>query len=192
MPPKAKFTKDKIISAALEIVRRDGAGALTARALGAELNSSARPLFTVFDSMEQIRAGVLKFAESVYARYVDEGLKEQLAFKGVGKAYIRFAAAEPRLFQLLFMSGREQVPEPATVLPLIEENYQRILQSVQTAYGLNEQLAARVYRHMWIYSHGIAVLIATRMCAFTADGISEMLTEAFKGIIANIKESKND
>lgn len=187
MPPKAKFTKDKIISAALEIVRRDGAGALTARALGAELNSSARPLFTVFDSMEQIRAGVLKFAEGVYAQYVDEGLKEQLAFKGVGKAYIRFAAAEPRLFQLLFMSGREQVPEPATVLPLIEENYQRILQSVQTAYGLNEQLAARVYRHMWIYSHGIAVLIATGMCEFSQEQISNMLTEVCVSLIRKIK-----
>lgn len=63
---------------------------------------------------------------------------------------------------------------------------------MQTAYGLEAQLAARVYRHMWIYSHGIAVLIATRMCAFTPDGISDMLTEAFKGIITNIKESKND
>ena len=35
MPPKAKFTKNEIINAGLEIVRRDGFEALTARALGA-------------------------------------------------------------------------------------------------------------------------------------------------------------
>lgn len=187
MPPKAKFTKDEILSAALAVVKKNGAESLTARSLGAELKSSPRPLFTVFDGMQDIRAGVLKLAKGVYAQYVEEGLKEPIAFKGAGTAYIRFAAAEPRLFQLLFMCERESVPEPSTVLPAIEENYSRILQSVQTAYGLDEQTAERVYRHMWIYTHGVAVLIATRVCAFTADEISKMLTEAFKGIIASIK-----
>ena len=48
MPPKAKFTKAEIIEAALNIVRADGYEALTSRALGTYLGSSARPIFTVF------------------------------------------------------------------------------------------------------------------------------------------------
>ena len=52
MPPKAKFTKTEIIEAALNIVRTDGYEALTSRALGIYLGSSARPIFTVFKNME--------------------------------------------------------------------------------------------------------------------------------------------
>ncbi len=44
MPPKAKFTKGEIVTASLAIVREQGAAALTSRALGARLGSSACPL----------------------------------------------------------------------------------------------------------------------------------------------------
>ena len=51
MPPKAKFTRDEVIQAGLNIVREHGMGALSARALGAKLGSSARPVFTVFQRL---------------------------------------------------------------------------------------------------------------------------------------------
>ena len=51
MPPKSKFTEEEIISAALAIVERDGIDGLTARELGKSLGSSARPIFTVYDSI---------------------------------------------------------------------------------------------------------------------------------------------
>ncbi len=45
MPPKVRFTKDEIISAALTLVREEGLPCLTARALAARLGSSAKPIF---------------------------------------------------------------------------------------------------------------------------------------------------
>ena len=54
MPPKAKFTKDDIIQAGLDIVKENGMDALTARALGSKLGSSSRPIFTVFQNMEEV------------------------------------------------------------------------------------------------------------------------------------------
>ena len=54
MPPKAKFTQEEIIEAALNIVRTNGYEALTSRALGTYLSSSARPIFTVFKNMEEV------------------------------------------------------------------------------------------------------------------------------------------
>ena len=52
MPPKPKFTKEEIVAAALTLVSEKGMEALTARELGLRLGSSARPIFTVFQSME--------------------------------------------------------------------------------------------------------------------------------------------
>lgn len=192
MPPKAKFTREEIVSAALEIVRADGALALTARALGARLGSSPRPIFTVFESMEEVFLEVRLAAKRIYASYVDRGLSEEIAFKGVGKQYILFAIKEPKLFQLLFMEEQENVPSISGVLPLIEENYDRIVSSVQEGYGLDSEAARKLYRHLWIYTHGIAALCATRMCSFTAEEIGSMMTEVFKGLLNGIKEGKND
>lgn len=54
MPPKPKFTREQIIGYALNIVERDGIKALTARELGKEMGSSARPIFTVFKNMDEL------------------------------------------------------------------------------------------------------------------------------------------
>ena len=58
MPPKPKFSKEEIIAAALDLVRAKGMEGLTARELGQRLGSSARPIFTVFSSMEEVQDAV--------------------------------------------------------------------------------------------------------------------------------------
>lgn len=193
MPPKAKFTKEEIVKAALKIVEREGNEALTARSLGAELGSSARPVFTVFNGMDEVFDAVISAAKAVYSGYVEEGLKARPAFKGVGTAYIRFAAERPRLFRLLFMTENAQSSDKNSILQGIEEHYESILRSIEDGYGLAGKDATDIYMHLWIYAHGIAVLIATGVCLFTPEQISQMLTEVFIGILKNIKaRTEND
>ena len=187
MPPKAKFTKEEILSAALDIVRSKGIDALTARLLADALNSSPRPIFTVFAGMDEIGREVILKAKSLYAEYVRRGLTCVPQFKGVGVQYILFAIEEPKLFQLLFMNERGSVPPLCEVLQLIEDSFEEILASITNAYGFDRDTALRLYYHMWIYSHGIATLCATKMCSFTADDISRMLTEVCASLIKKIK-----
>lgn len=187
MPPKAKFTKEEILSAAFDIVRSKGIDALTARLLADALNSSPRPIFTVFAGMDEIVREVILKAKSLYAEYVRRGLTCVPQFKGVGVQYILFAIEEPKLFQLLFMNERGSVPPLCEVLQLIEDSFEEILASITNAYGFDRDTALRLYYHMWIYSHGIATLCATKMCSFTADDISRMLTEVCASLIKKIK-----
>jgi len=188
MPPKAKFTREEIIEAALSIVKTNGFEALTSRALGKHLGSSARPIFTVFQSMDEIQKAVIAAAKALYKKYVDQGLTWEHPFKGVGTQYILFAVNEPKLFQLLFMAEQPQLPDLSGVLPLIEESYREILLSIQNDYGISECLAARLYHHLWIYTHGIATLCATKMCRFTSEEISNMITEVCMSILKHVKE----
>lgn len=74
MPPKAKFTREEIVEAAFSIVKADGFEALTSRALGTRLGSSARPIFTVFQSMDEVQQAVIEAAKVLYKEYVDQGL----------------------------------------------------------------------------------------------------------------------
>ncbi len=188
MPPKAKFTKEEVTSAALSIVRADGFDALTSRTLGTRLGSSARPIFTVFQSMDEVQQAVIEAAKALYKKYVDQGLTWEHPFKGVGTQYILFSIQEPKLFQLLFMTQQPQVPDLSGVLPSIEESYGEILQSIQNDHGISECLAKRLYRHLWIYTHGIATLCATGMCRFTGEEISNMITEVCMSLLKNMRE----
>lgn len=187
MPQKAKFSKEEVIDEAVAIVEQQGIDALTARALGQKLGSSARPIFTVFNSMEEVTNAVILKAKSIYKSYVDTGLQQNPAFKGVGQAYIEFATKHAKLFQLLFMREQKGVPTLHSVLGIIEESYEKILSSITDNYGLDKVVAEKLYLHLWIYSHGIAVLIATNVCAFSPSEISDMLTQVFVSLLKKIK-----
>lgn len=188
MPPKFKFTKEQIVSVAFSIARTDGIGAVTARAIGAELCSSPKVIFSLFGDMEELKSEVVGKAKSLYKEYVDRGLSSEIAFKGVGEEYIRFAKEEPKLFQLLFMKERASVPVLNDVLNIIDSSYEKILDSVVSGHGLSRDTAKVLYQHLWIYSHGIAVLTATKMCVFSEAEISDMLTEVCKGLLIQYKK----
>lgn len=190
MPPKSKFTRDEIVKVALDIVRENGIKALTARALGARLGSSACPIFTVFENMDDVQSAVKVAAKVLYGDYIKTGLLSKPAFMGVGMQYIRFAMEDPRIFELLFMTMLDESPNIDNVLPIIDEYYKDILLSAQTSYELNESDSKMLYHHLWIYSHGIAVLSATKTCNFTLDEIEKMLTEVGRSIIKEIKGGK--
>ena len=183
MPPKSKFTKDEILDMALCITKEHGMEAVTARELGNRLGSSARPIFTVFENMDEVKELIVYKAKELYGQYVATGLKNQPAFKGVGIAYIRFAIEEPKLFQLLFMRAIQGTKDVSSILPVIDDNYDRILQSVQEPYCLEKEAAERIYQHLWTYTHGIATMFATGLCSYTMEEIEERLTEVFKGLM---------
>lgn len=185
MPPKAKFTRDKIIQTALNIVQENGIESLSARALGARLDSSARPIFTVFQNMEEVQQEVLNAARSKYNEYTRKGLSQTPAFKGTGEQYIQFAKDEPKLFQLLFMSEKINTMTIGNRLAL-DDYYNEIILSIQTQYDVSKNVANKLYRHLWVYTHGIATLIATKVCNFTDREMDTMLTEAFIGILKKI------
>ena len=183
MPPKAKFTKDEIIDSALTIIKEEGIESLTARSLGKKLNSSSCPIFTIFKNMEEVKFASIQKAKQIYRKYVEEGLKDSIPFRGVGKFYILFASEEPKLFQLLFMNDENSSIDSNSILPLIDENYEAILNSIIATFSLDKEFANYLYYHMWVYTHGIACLNATRTCKFTDQETEKMLNQVFLSLL---------
>ena len=77
MPPKPKFTKEEIIERAASLVREQGAERLTARDLAAVLGTSARPIFTAFQNMEELRKAVVDKAWAIYYAYREREMAEE-------------------------------------------------------------------------------------------------------------------
>lgn len=187
MPPKVKFSKDKITSVAFNMVRKHGIDFLSARSLAAELGASTAPIFTAFQSIDEVQHAVILKAKELYASYINRALSGELPFKETGLEYIRFAADEPELFKLLFMSSGEN-HSFTHYFPEGDENADTVLETVKNCYGMEEEKAKSLYNHLSVYVHGIAVLFAQRQCVFTMDDVSSMLTEVFKALT---KEEEN-
>ncbi len=194
MPPKNKFTKEEITETALKLVRTNGISALTARKLGEKLGMSSRPVFTAFKNMEELHAETVKAARALYNGYVEKGLAEKPAFKGAGMQYLRFAKEEPRLFELLFMTAGKGVFVLNEVLPVIDDNSGRILNSITEQYGLCREDAYRIYQSLWIFTHGIACLHVTGVSILSDSEAGEMLTDVFTGLLIKLRNGgiKND
>lgn len=123
MPPKFLFTKEEIISAAVEVVRENGADGLTARALAAKLGCSVKPIFGAFKNMEEVRTEVIKAAEKIYRDRLAKSTENKNIppYKATGTEYIKFAKDDRELFKLLFMRSRisEEDREAEETAPLI-------------------------------------------------------------------------
>ncbi|MGM9899516.1 MAG: TetR/AcrR family transcriptional regulator [Bacilli bacterium] len=188
MPPKAKFSRKEIIDNALQIVRESGLKGITARSLGNKLGSSARPIFTIFQSMEEVIDATIDEMYNIFDAYIKEGLEEDISFKGSGKSYIRFAKEEPAFFQIIFMHSNDGLPKKIHLKNTTELLFSEITESIQKDYGLEKEDAFNLYLNMWIFCHGIATLMVTKMIEFTDDDISNRLTEVFQGQLSRIKQ----
>jgi len=189
MPPKFRYTREEMIAAALELVRQGGKDALTARALGAKLGCSAKPIFGLFRNMEELEGEVIAAADAYYQKYLVQKMQEGQypPYKASGMAYIRFAKEERELFRLLFMRDRsgetigENLEEIRPLLDLIRKNT-----------GLSEREAYLFHLEMWIYVHGIATMLATSYLNWDEAFVSKALTDAYIGMKYRYLEGKND
>jgi len=179
MPRKFMFTREEIIAVALNLVRKGGISALTARALGTELGSSSRPVFGLFKNMEEVQQEVLKAANDLYQSYLKEDMERGIypPYKASGMAYIRFAKEEKELFKLLFMRDRSQENKKEN-----KEEIKPLLDLIQQNLGLNEENAYLFHIEMWIYVHGIATMLATSYLEWDESFISKVITDGFEGM----------
>lgn len=64
--------------------------------------------------------------------------------------------------------------------------------SLPKEWSRQEQIDYTTEYHLWIYTHGIATLCATKMCRFTDEEISTMITEVCMSILKKLKEGENN
>lgn len=186
MPPKSKITKEEIAEKALEIMRSNGYDALNARNLAVSLGVSTMPLFHHYENMDEIRREAVYLGSEIYNRYINEGMKDEFPFKGVGRAYIRFATEEPHLFRTFFMTPTDKVAG----LSATDPNYDRVHGIVANILNGNGGAAEDMFKTMWLLVHGIAVLQVTGKISFSEEEVSGMLSRTFKGLKATMLEEE--
>lgn len=187
MPPKAKYTREEIIQKAFEIARKRGIEAVVARELGKELGTSSSPIFTAFKNMDEVQQEVRKLALSEFESYVSDALNYKPAFKYVGIKMIEFATREPKLFQLVYMKEHDQSQTYEMLMGELGETVDVCVDIIEKEYALTKEEACLLFRQVWLHTFGICALVAAKVCHFSPEEISEMLSMEFKGALMLIK-----
>lgn len=182
MPPKVRVTKEDIIAASIEMVRKQGADILNARAIAAHMGCSTQPIFSNYVSMDELKQDVMNNAYNLYMNFLKQETESNQypPYKAAGMGYIRFAKEEKELFKLLFMRDRSK----EKIADEFDESTRMSIAMMQKALGLSYEKANQFHLEMWIYVHGIASLLATSYLPLEWEAISELVTNAYQGIKA--------
>ena len=179
MPPKVKVTKEKIVQAAVNIIRQSGPAAINARTLAAALNCSTQPIFSNFATMEELRLAVVKKVDQLCWAYMQREVErgEYPDYKASGMAYIRFAKEETELFKLLYMRDRSGEPKD---LDSVASGAMEAMVHHHT--GLESDGAKLFHLEMWACVHGIATMFATGFVDLDWELVSNMITDCYRGL----------
>lgn len=177
MARKVKFDRESIICAALDIVREGGPEALNARAVAARLGSSTQPLYSELGSMDELRAQAYARAAALFnERMADCDIEGMPRYKGCGLTLLRFANEERALYRLLFLSDVALV---ANARACLEETAVRAYEAVMDITGYPLETARSFHRHMFIFTQGMASLIATGCVPYDEAYCSIMLDDEY-------------
>lgn len=188
MPPKPKFTRDEIIDAALGIARSSGIESVKARDVGEELGCSSRPIFTFFAGMEELQQAVTDKAWSMFSDYLKIADDYVPSFKMRGMQMVKFAQNEPKLFQDLFMSGKNPI-DFQELMSKCMKNFTTDMKYLQKDYQTDEKQIYSLFNNLWIHTYGICVMCATKYCTFTDEEIASILGQCFAGGMMLIKNN---
>lgn len=186
MPPKVKFQKEEIVNAALNVARKKGIDAVTAREVAAELKVSPRPIFTWFTTMEALKAEVYDQAKDKYRACLERGLLYPIPFQGVYRQYLCFAKEEPELYRLLFLTRPGGVSGGA--MEALAFSQELVRESLKRIYNMDGPTADRYFRDMWLVAFSFATLIVTDNCPYTFEEMLAVGTEISLAVCKAYKE----
>ena len=183
-------TKERILSASLDLVRSGGLPLLTARNLCARLGCGASAIFSCFGSIKGVRDAVREEARKLYRKRVGDGFALNPPFKGFGIALIWFAMDEPELFSLVM----ESETHPASYREYIDSYVgfkAESLSAIEETFGLQENEAEMLYYQLVLVALGLASTCTVGSSPLTIQQVSEILGKNVRAFLMVIHAGKD-
>lgn len=189
MPKKTKITKDMILNSAFDIVRTSGMNGLNNRSLAKKLNCSIQPIYYQFKNIKELQQELINKIEKYFYEFILTNQNDSIeSYKQVGMNYIKFANCESNLFKILFMSKSDLTPEKFATKDI--DDYKKIEKILKINSNIKDEDLKSFHIQMWIFTHGIACLIASGTCNLEEEQIEELLTYEFQAHMSLQKNKK--
>ena len=175
MPAKKRVPKEKIISAAMDLLRESGISSVNIKNLAQRLGCSSQPIYLSFANIDELRTELVSESVKVFAEIMkQEGGSEQVCLYST--AYLKCAAREKELFKFLFMR-QKAFSEIKGALDKITESS---IKQLMNKYKIDWEEAHWFHDQLWMQAHGIASMIAADFCAWDMKKAENMLEECRK------------
>ena len=159
MPASCKLTKEQIIKKAIVIVDKKGWEKVNARDLAKELKISTKPLYRIYKNMDEIKDDMYKEIYKQYDEFITSRVDNKKALVTLCVAYVEFAKLYKNLFISLFLSNNLKWK---TIDDVLNEKWnQGAIINLVNKCGYSFEEAKSLFMHVWLYSNGLATLIAT-------------------------------
>ena len=157
MPPRQRFSTRDVIEAAYRVVRKQGWEGFSARTIAAELNSSTRPIYDHFSSMENIEAAVV---DKVLAEFVEYLSRERTGDKWLDQAlgYVLFASEERHLFKCI--NDEKHTPTQKRFARRHWAALGEKLSEDERFKDMPDAIKQRIRAARWMLIHGLACLVS--------------------------------
>ena len=158
MPPTVRFTRDAVLHAACQLMRREGMEALNARAIAKELGGSTQPIFRLFTNMEDLRRELILYVARQFQAHAEADMAQSDSpYIQLCTTYLLYGRDEPELFKLLFMRDRVIEGQYSD-----QTNFDLVFNIIKKETPLDDETAMRFFERTWLFIHGLAVCIATK------------------------------
>ena len=184
-------TKERILSASLDLVRSGGPSALTARNLCTRLGCGANAIFSSFGSIQGVRDAVREEARKLYRKRVGDGFALNPPFKGFGIAFIWFAMDEPHLFSMIM----EAETQPASYKDYIDSYIgfkAESLSAIADTFGLHGENAETLFYQLILVAMGLASTCTSGRSGLTIPQVSEILGKNVRAFLMVIRAGDDD
>ena len=155
MARPTSVTEEKILAVAIDIVRKGGTSALTARSLSSVLGCGINRIFSAFGSMNGVIEAVRVEARRLFKERVGAGFSLNPPFKGFGMAFLWFAMDEPQLYKMVMAD----TASATSFEEYIDTNIgfkQECLDAINQSFSLEERDTEMLYYQMVIVALGLA------------------------------------
>ncbi len=188
MPPLKRYDREKIIEISLSIASKEGIDKLNARRIAKELNSSVNPIFNNFKNMDELKSALYERIHNIYQEYMNNGKNSDIPYKGMGMGYIKFAKDYPEFFKMIFMTSYDVNAENFITS---DNEGNDVIKEGQKLTGLSYEEQKKFHVRVWMFTHGIACLVATKTITISDEEISDLLqSTVHEMIIGYLKERK--
>ena len=176
MARTVSITKESLLEAAIELLKREGMQALTARKLAKEANCSTQPIFRVYSSMEELNADVFEIVASIFSKHCSEYPKtSNVPFVDLGLAYISFAGQQKELFRILFVSDERY---GHSLYELLNGETGFLKEQIALAASSGCRDSETLFMKMWMLIHGSACMSLTGDYDLDTDATKKLLEDA--------------
>lgn len=190
MAPPLKISKEEIVEAARALIREKGPAALNARDLGGRLGLSARPIYSHFASMDELRELILNDLFAEYFAFLTKPQGTGDRFLDIGMAQLRWARAHPVEYRILqdplsLRSG--SVGSAALSERLLD--YLVGTAAAEPYRGLDRGRMESLLLPMAVFTHGLADLVNRGLGAELDDGRALALLRRLGAALMRYDES---